>query len=127
MSKNASRTSDHLLGAVQPLSARHLLAKLLALEPSKRAPLDEVARHAWLVGGLDTIELHESYAGLQQAQQLTQRQLATVQAELRGQRKLEKEEALSRERIDTEAQKRKEAKEAKRRSVLSAAADQMGR
>ena len=79
------------------------------------------------MGGLDTIELRGSYAGLQEAQQKTQRQLATVQAELRGQRKLEKEEAQSRQRIDDEQRRRREAKESKRRSVLSIAAEQMGR
>ena len=38
--------------------------------------------HAWLAGGMDTTELESSFSGMQQAQELTQRQLGRVQAGL---------------------------------------------
>ena len=44
----------------------------------------QVARHAWLAGGLDTAELSESFSGLQSAQELTQRQLGSLSAWLRS-------------------------------------------
>ena len=82
--KLAARKVSHVLGQVRPLSARHLLEKMLNHDPEERPSLDEVARHAWLGGGLDTAELSSSFSGLQQAQELTQRQLGTLNAWLRS-------------------------------------------
>ena len=78
----AEGTLDLYLGVVTPVTARHLLEKLLELGPTRRAPLDDIARHAWLVGGLDTMELSGSFSGLQREQELTQRQLGRVQASI---------------------------------------------
>lgn len=72
------------LGAVRPSSARHFLSKMLAFDPSQRASLDELARHAWLAGGLDTTELLDSFSGLQNAQEVTQRSLGSLSAWLRS-------------------------------------------
>lgn len=70
------------LGHVRPVSARHLLEKLLSLDADARASLDDIVHHAWLAGGLDTVELGSSFSGLQQAQEVTQRQLGRFQAAL---------------------------------------------
>ena len=96
-----------------------MLEKLLKLEPSARAPLVDVARHAWLVGGLDTQELVHSFSGLQREQETTQRQLARVQAELRTMEKLEQEEGERRVRVEEEKKKRLDAEQRRRRSVLN--------
>ena len=79
--------SRAVLGCVRPDAAKHLLEKLLAFEPNERPSLEDVARHAWLSGGLDTVELNQSFSGLQSKQEQTQRQLARVQAGLNGKRK----------------------------------------
>ena len=120
-------TLELALGAVRPASAQHLLEKLLIFVPSSRATLDEAARHAWLVGGLDTIELDSSFTGLQQAQDGTQRQLARVQAELRGQKKIQVEENESRLRLDEEQRRRDEQAARARKSVMAVASDALGR
>ncbi|KOO31368.1 kelch repeat [Chrysochromulina tobinii] len=116
----ADGTVDTYLGAVSPPAARHVLEKLLEIEPERRASLDDVIKHAWFGGGLDTIELQDSFAGLQQAQELTQRQLATMQAELRGKKMAAKEAAQSAAHLEEEQYKRREAAASKRRAVLSA-------
>ena len=82
MRELADRSAPLHVGHVQPASARHLLEKMLCFEPSERATLDEVAHHAWLAGGMDTLELEGSFSGMQSAQELTQRQLGRVQAGL---------------------------------------------
>ena len=64
----SERTVHFPLGRVHPPSARHLLEKLLHFEPGARASLDEISKHAWLGGGLDTCELEGSFTGLQSAQ-----------------------------------------------------------
>ena len=115
----ADGTVDTYLGAVSPPAARHVLEKLLEIEPERRASLDDVIKHAWFGGGLDTIELQDSFAGLQQAQELTQRQLATMQAELRGKKMAAKEAAQSAAHLEEEQYKRREAAASKRRAVLS--------
>ena len=69
---------------MRPASARRLLERMLHLEPGKRPTLDVVARHAWLAGGLDTSELLGSFSGLQNAQELTQRQLGSLSAWVRS-------------------------------------------
>jgi serine/threonine protein kinase len=78
----AERSAHLHVGHVRPASARHLLEKMLRFEPGERATCDEVAHHAWLAGGMDTTELESSFSGMQQAQELTQRQLGRVQAGL---------------------------------------------
>lgn len=118
LTKLVDGTVEISLGLVQPSAARHLLARLLALEPRQRIPLDQIARHAWLVGGLDTIELSESFAGLQMAQEVTQRQLAMVQAELSGKRKADREEAQSRQRVGEEQRRRREEAARRREETL---------
>ena len=80
----AERTATPSLGRVRPASARHLLERMLKLEPSERLSLDDVARHAWLSGGLDTVELADSFSGLQSAQETTQRVLGSLSAWLRS-------------------------------------------
>jgi serine/threonine protein kinase len=128
----AARNVEHLkalldgtveisLGTVEPAPARHLLQKLLRLEPTERASLDDAARHAWLVGGLDTVELSSSFSGLQQQQEFTQQQLVRVQAELRTSEKLAREEEESRSRFENEQQKRMDTEQRRRRSILAGA------
>ena len=73
-----------LLAALCSALASVFLEKMLKHDPEDRPPLDEVARHAWLGGGLDTAELNSSFSGLQHAQELTQRQLGTLNAWLRS-------------------------------------------
>ena len=65
----------------------HVLGRSSAhATPSSIAPrqprVRQVARHAWLSGGLDTAELAESFSGLQQAQEITQRALGSLSAYL---------------------------------------------
>jgi serine/threonine protein kinase len=125
MSSLADGSAVVSLGGVRPTAARHLLEKLLVLEPSGRATIDVVGKHAWLTGGLDTIELSDSYTGLQDAQDVTQRQLARVQAGLRGQKKLQLEEEETRVRVEEERRRRSEQQASQaskaRKAVISAA------
>jgi len=125
-----ARKADHLLalvdgtveitlGTVQPATARHLIRKLVQLQPTERCSLEAAARHAWLVGGLDTEELSTSFSGLQQQQESTQKQLVRVQGELRAASKLAQEEEESRARIEAEQRKRTETEQRRRRSVLA--------
>ena len=79
----ADRSAPVCLGSVRPHAARHLVEKLIAFDPSERLGLDEVAKHAWLTGGLDTRELDGSFSGLQSAQELTQRALGSLSAWIR--------------------------------------------
>ena len=83
LSALAERRATISLGHVRPDAARHLLQKLLLLEPNECATLDEVAHHAWLAGGMDTLELEATFSGLQSRQEAVQRQLGRVQAGLK--------------------------------------------
>ena len=80
----AERAATISLGNVRPASARHLLEKLICFEPNERLTFAEIARHAWLSGGLDTRELNASFSGLQSTQELTQRALGSLKAFIRS-------------------------------------------
>ena len=55
---------------------------------------------------------------MQMAQEVTQRQLAMVQAELSGKRKADREEAQSRQRVDEEQRRRREEAARRREETL---------
>ena len=66
---------------VDDIQARHLLKKLLVKNHADRASVQAVLKHAYLCGGMDTIQRESSFGYLQQ----TQEQLQTMLTELSGQ------------------------------------------
>ena len=125
-STNRSQEAAHLrarcdgsvhigLGAVHPASARSFVRKLLALEPDSRASLDQMAKHAWLNGGLDTVELIVLRAQQKQGMQ-THSRIEAVKDVF----KHKEEEAERAKRLDE--QRRRSATPRRTRSVALAGA-----
>ena len=108
------------LGAVSAAAPRHLLAKLLRLDPAERCSLDEAASHAYLSGGLDTLELAESFQGLQRQQEAMQDEMARIEAELTRRDKLQAEEAQRMSRYADAKKRSSDAASTRRRSIFNA-------
>ena len=81
------------LGAIPSAAARGFIRKLVRWAPDERMTLDEAAAHAWLSGGLDEVELGESFGGLLKEQQATESALASVEAEVTAGRRRDVESA----------------------------------
>ena len=94
---------------------------LLALEPDSRASLDQMAKHAWLNGGLDTVELQSSFLGLQQKQESMQTQLARIEAEIKDVFKHKEEEAERSKRLEEQHRRKRDAEANKKRWALAGA------
>ena len=63
------------------IQARHLLKKILVKNHVDRANISAVLKHAYLCGGMDTIQLGSSFSYLQ----TTQKQLQTMLKDISGQ------------------------------------------
>ena len=64
---------------VDDIQARHLLKKVLVKNHVDRASIQAVLKHAYLCGGMDTIQRESSFSYLQQTQTSLQTQLVQVQ------------------------------------------------
>jgi serine/threonine protein kinase len=56
------------LGCVTDLQARHLLHKMLQREPRERIDSHKIAKHSYLTGGLDEVELESTFGPMQKGQ-----------------------------------------------------------
>ena len=64
------------------MQAQHLLAKILVKRPKERLIVANIVKHAYLVGGLDTEQVRDTFARLHSGQQQFQQKLD----EIRGSR-----------------------------------------
>ena len=109
------------LAAIRLPSLRHLVAKLVRLEPTERCSLEATAHHAYLAGGLDTVELSESFQGLQTRQEAMQHEMAKIEAELLRRDKLRAEEEERARRYADQKQRRDVMASGARQAVFTAA------
>ncbi|KAJ3417645.1 hypothetical protein HDV05_000102 [Chytridiales sp. JEL 0842] len=63
---------------VEPIQARHLLASLLSKDPGQRKSASAVLSSAYLNSGQDTIQISQSFEGVQEKLHLVQRQVEIV-------------------------------------------------
>ena len=68
---------------VDDIQARHLLKKVLIKNHTDRASIQSVLKHAYLCGGMDTIQRDSSFGYLQQTQQQLQTMLTSVSTQMR--------------------------------------------
>ena len=68
---------------VDDIQARHLMKKILVKNHLDRASVQAVLKHAYLCGGMDTIQRESSFGYLQQ----TQQQLQSLLTDISGQMK----------------------------------------
>ena len=69
---------------VDDIQARHMLKKVLVKNHLDRANVQAVLKHAYLCGGMDTIQRESSFGYLQQTQQQLQTLLAEVSSQIRS-------------------------------------------
>ena len=100
---------------------RHLLGKLLQLDPDQRCTLEAAANHAYLSGGLDTVELSDTFQGLQRQQESMQHEMARIEAELIRRDKLRAEGEDRMQRYTEQRVRRAATENEKRRSIFNAA------
>ena len=103
------------------------LTLTLTLTPSQtltltltRCSLDEAASHAYLSGGLDTLELAESFQGLQRQQEDMQDEMARIEAELTRRDKLQAEDEQRMHRYANAKKRSSDARSTRRRSIFNA-------
>ena len=70
------------LSRIDDVQAQHLLAKILVKRPKERLIVANIVKHAYLVGGLDTEQVRDTFARLHSGQQQFQQKLD----EIRGSR-----------------------------------------
>jgi len=68
---------------VDDIQARHLLRKVLVKNHIDRASIQAVLKHAYLCGGMDTIQRESSFGYLQQTQQQLHSLLTDVSGQMR--------------------------------------------
>ena len=68
---------------VDDIQARHMLKKVLVKNHLDRASVQAILKHAYLCGGMDTIQRESSFGYLQQTQTQLQSLLAEVSAQIR--------------------------------------------
>jgi len=68
---------------VDDIQARHMLKKVLVKNHLDRASVQAVLKHAYLCGGMDTIQRESSFGYLQQTQQQLQSLLAEISTQVR--------------------------------------------
>ena len=62
------REVEMSLGCVGDLQARHLLSKMLQRDEVRRISVEEVLKHGYLTGGLDTVQLESTFLPMQKGQ-----------------------------------------------------------
>ena len=68
---------------VDDIQARHMLKKVLVKNHLDRASVQAILKHAYICGGMDTIQRESSFGYLQQTQQQLQSLLAEVSSQIR--------------------------------------------
>jgi len=69
---------------VDDIQARHMLKKVLVKNHLDRASVQAILKHAYLCGGMDTIQRESSFGYLQQTQQQLQTLLAEISTQIRS-------------------------------------------
>ena len=67
---------------VDDIQARHVLKKLLVKHHVERANVQAVLKHAYLCGGMDTIQKASSFGYLQQTQQQLHSMLTEISSQI---------------------------------------------
>ena len=68
---------------VDDIQARHMLKKVLVKNHLDRANVTAILKHAFLCGGMDTIQRESSFGYLQQTQQQLQTLLTDISSQIR--------------------------------------------
>ena len=76
--------SAHATRPSRTSQARHLLKKVLVKNHMDRASIQSVLKHAYLCGGMDTIQRDSSFGYLKQTQQQLQTMLSNVSNTMRS-------------------------------------------
>ena len=70
---------DPPMGCVTDVQARHLIGRMLQRKPAERIDVAHILRHGYLSGGMDTVEMDETFGPLHKgfvfARSLLQQQL----------------------------------------------------
>jgi len=69
---------------VEDVQARHMLKKILVKHHFDRANIQCILKHAYLCGGMDTMQRESSFGYLQQTQQQLQSLLANISSQVRS-------------------------------------------
>ena len=65
---SAAGALEPSMGCVTDLQARHLLHKMLQREPAERIGSLKIAKHSYLTGGLDEVEMESTFGPMQKGQ-----------------------------------------------------------
>jgi hypothetical protein len=69
---------------VDDIQARHMLKKVLVKNHLDRANVQAILKHAYLCGGMDTIQRESSFGYLQQTQSQLQILLTDISSQIRA-------------------------------------------
>ena len=75
------------LSRIDDVQAQHLLAKILVKRPKERLIVANIVKHAYLVGGLDTEQVRDTFARLHSGQQQFQQKLDEIRELARRRRR----------------------------------------